>query len=126
MDIRILRQRCAQCKRFVGVAGCRSPRHDGRDLQVLDEDGVPKAVERIEVGDKEPKAVGEELVTHLGPRWAPDVLMHAMHPGWVDTPGVESGLPLFGKITGPILRTPEEGADTLVWLAASGGSPSKR
>lgn len=62
-----------------------------------------------------------EMVTHLGPRWAPDVLMHSMHPGWVDTAGVDAGLPGFGKIMGPILRSPEQGADTQIWLAAAGG-----
>lgn len=43
---------------------------------------------------------------------------HAMHPGWADTPGVDEALPMFSKILGPLLRTPEQGADTLVWLAA--------
>ena len=62
-----------------------------------------------------------EMVAHLGPQWAPDVVMHAMHPGWVDTPGVDAGLPGFGRVMGPILRTPEQGADTMVWLAATGG-----
>ena len=46
------------------------------------------------------------------------VSFHAMHPGWADTPGVEEALPTFRKIVGPFLRTPEQGADTLVWLAA--------
>lgn len=43
---------------------------------------------------------------------------HAMHPGWADTPGVEESLPIFSKVMGPLLRSPEQGADTLVWLAA--------
>lgn len=47
-----------------------------------------------------------------------DVVFHAMHPGWADTPGVEESLPMFRKIVGPLLRTPEQGADTMVWLAA--------
>jgi len=42
-----------------------------------------------------------------------------MHPGWADTPGVETALPGFYRITKRLLRTPEEGADTIVWLAAS-------
>jgi dehydrogenase/reductase SDR family member 12 len=45
------------------------------------------------------------------------VTFHAVHPGWALTPGVESSLPTFRRITGPILRSPEEGADTIVWLA---------
>ncbi len=47
------------------------------------------------------------------------VVAHAMHPGWADTPGVESSLPLFHRLTRSVLRTPEEGADTIVWLAAA-------
>ncbi|MGH1488921.1 MAG: SDR family NAD(P)-dependent oxidoreductase [Acidimicrobiales bacterium] len=66
-----------------------------------------------------------ELVTHLAPRWAPGIIMHSMHPGWVDTPGVDAGLPGFGKVMGPTLRTAEQGADTMVWLAASGGNDAK-
>lgn len=46
------------------------------------------------------------------------VHFHAMHPGWADTPGVAEALPTFGRMLGPLLRTPAEGADTLVWLAA--------
>ena len=46
-----------------------------------------------------------------------EVAAHAMHPGWVDTPGLGSGLPGFHRLMGPLLRTPAQGADTLVWLA---------
>jgi len=46
------------------------------------------------------------------------VAFHALHPGWADTPGVEESLPTFRKIVGPLLRTPLQGADTMVWLAA--------
>jgi hypothetical protein len=46
------------------------------------------------------------------------VVFHALHPGWADTPGVADALPTFAKIVGPLLRTPDEGADTMVWLAA--------
>jgi hypothetical protein len=42
-----------------------------------------------------------------------------MHPGWANTPSVESALPLFHRMTRKILRTPAEGADTVVWLAAA-------
>jgi NAD(P)-dependent dehydrogenase (short-subunit alcohol dehydrogenase family) len=36
-----------------------------------------------------------------------------------DTPSVKSSLPRFHRLTRNILRTPAEGADTVVWLAAS-------
>jgi len=47
------------------------------------------------------------------------IVVNAMHPGWADTPGVETALPAFYRVTRKLLRTPEEGADTMVWLAAS-------
>ena len=47
------------------------------------------------------------------------IRVNAMHPGWVDTPAVRSSLPGFYRVTRVILRTPAEGADTIVWLAAS-------
>jgi dehydrogenase/reductase SDR family member 12 len=50
---------------------------------------------------------------HLG------VTVNAMHPGWVDTAGVRSSLPTFRKLTGPLLRDADQGADTIVWLIAS-------
>ncbi len=53
-------------------------------------------------------------------RWTPwNVASYAMHPGWVATPGLSAGLPSFAHL-GPLLRRPEEGADTAVWLAAGG------
>jgi dehydrogenase/reductase SDR family protein 12 len=47
------------------------------------------------------------------------VVAHAMHPGWVDTPGLKSSLPRFYGMTRRLLRTPQEGADTIVWLGAA-------
>jgi len=46
------------------------------------------------------------------------ISFQAMHPGWADTPGVEAALPGFRKVMGPLLRDADQGADTLVWLAA--------
>ena len=46
-------------------------------------------------------------------------VVHAMHPGWAATPGVHASLPTFEKVMGPLLRTADEGADTIVWLVAS-------
>lgn len=53
-----------------------------------------------------------EKLAHKG------IFVSSMHPGWADTPAVERSLPRFWKVTRPILRTPEQGADTIVWLAA--------
>ena len=47
------------------------------------------------------------------------VVVHSMHPGWADTPGVRSSLPRFYTLTRPLLRTAAQGADTIVWLGAA-------
>ncbi|HET9094044.1 MAG TPA: SDR family NAD(P)-dependent oxidoreductase [Solirubrobacteraceae bacterium] len=47
------------------------------------------------------------------------VVVHSMHPGWVETAGIQASLPRFHRVMHPLLRTPEEGADTIVWLAAA-------
>lgn len=52
-------------------------------------------------------------------RWPGPVRFHAMHPGWVETPGVQTSLPRFFEFTQGRLRSPAEGADTVVWLAAA-------
>lgn len=49
------------------------------------------------------------------------VVAHSMHPGWVNTPGVASSLPTFYRVAGPLLRNVDQGADTIVWLAAATG-----
>lgn len=47
------------------------------------------------------------------------VFVHSMHPGWVNTAGLQHSLPRFYRVMRRGLRAPEEGADTIVWLAAS-------
>ncbi|XP_042442276.1 dehydrogenase/reductase SDR family member 12-like [Zingiber officinale] len=42
---------------------------------------------------------------------------YTMHPGWADTPGVAKSLPGLSKRLSGNLRTNEEGADTVIWLA---------
>ena len=42
-----------------------------------------------------------------------------VHPGWADTPAVRTSLPRFWNVMRRVLRTPAEGSDTVVWLAAS-------
>ena len=44
---------------------------------------------------------------------------YVTHPGWSKTPGVKFSLPLFWKIQSVLLRTPLQGADTAIWLAAT-------
>ena len=62
----------------------------------------------------------------LSREWArrlpgPGVAFHAMHPGWVNTPGITAMLPRFHRITSPILLSAEQGADTIAWLATTPG-----
>ncbi len=43
----------------------------------------------------------------------------SMHPGWVDTKGVAEYLPTFRALTRPLMRSAEQGADTMIWLVAT-------
>ncbi len=61
----------------------------------------------------------------LSRRWADrGISVHSMHPGWADTPGVTTSLPGFSRVIGPALRTPAQGADTVVWLASTEPTPA--
>jgi dehydrogenase/reductase SDR family protein 12 len=51
-------------------------------------------------------------------RLGPTRDVYVMHPGWVETPGVERSLPTFRRWLGPWLRDAAGGADTILWLAA--------
>jgi dehydrogenase/reductase SDR family protein 12 len=87
-------------------------------------------LERLEMGPNEYDGVvayarAKRAQVVLAEAWAhrfstAGVASYAMHPGWVDTPGLATGLPRFRALWRPLLRTPAEGADTVVWLAAGG------
>ncbi|TYL51484.1 SDR family NAD(P)-dependent oxidoreductase [Nocardioides sp. BGMRC 2183] len=47
------------------------------------------------------------------------IRVESMHPGWAGTPGVRQNLPKFERLTRPLLRSAEDGADTAVWLIAT-------
>jgi dehydrogenase/reductase SDR family protein 12 len=62
----------------------------------------------------------------LGRLWAQELTgsgvdVFTMHPGWADTKGLRTAMPGFRRVTGPILRSAEQGADTIVYLASSRG-----
>jgi len=40
-----------------------------------------------------------------------------MHPGWVNTSGIRNAMPIFYRYLKHRLRTPKQGADTILWLA---------
>jgi dehydrogenase/reductase SDR family protein 12 len=50
---------------------------------------------------------------------AQGIKVNSMHPGWADTPAVQSSLPRFWRLMKNRLRTPAQGADTVIWLACS-------
>lgn len=95
---------------------------------------APLTVSHLQMGDDyrgaEQYARAKRAQVTLNEMWAArvhpdDVVFHAMHPGWADTPGVAESLPTFRKVVGPLLRTPDEGADTIVWLAADNSAPRR-
>ena len=66
-------------------------------------------------------AIAKRAQVTLNEMWSqeePNIEFVAMHPGWADTPGVQDSIPLFRLLTKPILRTADQGADTIAWLAA--------
>ncbi|MFM1752647.1 MAG: hypothetical protein RL119_1609, partial [Actinomycetota bacterium] len=66
-------------------------------------------------------AIAKRAQVTLNEMWAQRMTspqFFAMHPGWADTPGVQESLPLFRQLTKPLLRTADEGADSILWLAA--------
>ena len=73
-------------------------------------------------------AIAKRMQVTLNEMWAvrePQVSFAAMHPGWADTPGVQESLPAFRFFTKPLLRSAEQGADTICWLASrSDATPS--
>ncbi|CAM8999472.1 unnamed protein product [Rhodiola kirilowii] len=67
-------------------------------------------------------ARNKRLLVALTEKWAnmyenKGIGFYSMHPGWADTPGVSRSLPGFSKSLSGNLRTSDEGADTVIWLA---------
>ncbi|CEM13669.1 unnamed protein product [Vitrella brassicaformis CCMP3155] len=61
--------------------------------------------------------LAELLAEKVSPAQDSPVTFYSMHPGWADTPGVRLSMPSFFDQHKGILRTAEQGADTIVWLA---------
>ena len=99
---------------FVTSGGMYTEKLDADDLELegrdFDGPGFYAHAKRIQV----------ILTSLLDARLEPlGISVHAMHPGWVDTPGVVDSLPRFHSTLERILRTPAQGADTIVWLSAA-------
>ena len=100
----------------VTSGGMYTARLDAYDLQT-----VSRPYRGAEVYARTKRA--EAVLTSI---WAERrVSAHAMHPGWVDTPGLASSLPGFHRALRPLLRTPEQGADTIVWLGTADVPPGR-
>lgn len=61
----------------------------------------------------------QQILTEVWAKKYPHLNFFVPHPGWVDTPGVATSLPYFYKKMKRMLRTVEQGADTIVWAACS-------
>ncbi|KAH8851055.1 Dehydrogenase/reductase SDR family member 12 [Schistosoma japonicum] len=57
------------------------------------------------------------VMTEMWAKNYPEIFFCSMHPGWADTPAVALSMPSFYNKMKNKLRTPEQGADTVIWLA---------
>ena len=94
----------------------------GMYTQPLDVDGLDPEPDAYDGTKAYARCKRAQVV--LAEEWTRELLgtgiaVNAMHPGWADTPGLRTALPGFSRIVGPLLRTPGEGVDTIVWLAAA-------
>lgn len=65
----------------------------------------------------------------LTERWAAqhkDIHFSSMHPGWADTPAVQTSMPSFHAKMQSRLRSEAMGADTVVWLAVSAAAAKQK
>jgi dehydrogenase/reductase SDR family member 12 len=119
---------------FALVAGLLPLLRQSRDARVIAVTSGGMYTQSLDVDD-----LDGEMSAYSGPRyyarakraqvalireWArrtagTSVSFNAMHPGWARTPGLADSLPGFVRLIGPILRTPDEGIDTIVWLATA-------
>jgi len=63
-----------------------------------------------------------ELLPYFARRFSQQIVT-AMHPGWAATPGVAQSIPGFNRLMQRRLRTPREGADTILWLLSTTSKP---
>jgi NAD(P)-dependent dehydrogenase (short-subunit alcohol dehydrogenase family) len=99
---------------FVTSGGMYGQKLDTSDLQY----------EHGEFNGTKAYAKTKRMQVALAEQWAErlagtGVTVASTHPGWVDTPGLAESLTRFHRLTKPILRDVDEGADTAVWLAAA-------
>ncbi len=88
------------------------------DLSLLDVDAARFRGTRAYANAKRAQVVLAHLFAERFSDRAP-ITFASMHPGWANTTAVRTSLPRFHAAMRRVLRTPEQGADTIVWLAAS-------
>ena len=95
----------------------------GMYTEKLDVDGLQMPDDSYQGAQQYARAKRAQV--SLNEMWAAKVahdecVFHALHPGWVATPGISEALPRFSRVLGPLglLRSRLNGADTLVWLTA--------
>jgi NAD(P)-dependent dehydrogenase (short-subunit alcohol dehydrogenase family) len=97
---------------FMTSGGMYAQKLDTSDLQY----------ERGEFSGTKAYARTKRMQVVLAQLWAErttETAFASTHPGWADTPGLAASLTRFRKLTGPILRDTDQGADTAIWLAAT-------
>jgi NAD(P)-dependent dehydrogenase (short-subunit alcohol dehydrogenase family) len=95
----------------VSSGGMYTARLDAGDPQL---DRRPYDGPRFYAHSKRAQVVLNRLWAEQFP--AERIAFSAMHPGWVDTPGLRASLPRFHSLMRPLLRNARQGADTIVWL----------
>jgi dehydrogenase/reductase SDR family member 12 len=95
----------------------------GMYAQPLSRSMTPVGRERYRARSAYAKANRAQVA--LSTEWAnrvpsEDIAFHAMHPGWTHRPGQKIALPGLRGLAARVLRSPEQGADTIVWLATAG------
>lgn len=88
--------------------------------------GLDLNCEKRKFDGRQQYAVSKKAQVVLSELWAAKtskggnkVISNAMHPGWALTPGVQTSIADFAESHKGKLRSLEQGADTVVWLAAS-------
>lgn len=81
-------------------------------------------MDRVKFDGTEAYARNKRVQTALTEKWSSmygsgprGVGFYCMHPGWVDTTVLQTSMPAFHANFKSSLRSPSEGADTIVWLA---------
>jgi dehydrogenase/reductase SDR family protein 12 len=62
--------------------------------------------------------IAETFAAKLKEKGVENVDVYTMHPGWVDTPGVQISVPKFYAEYKGMMRSGDQGADTITYLAA--------